>query len=70
MSTNMTEFRWFSKIIESLRLDESCLSIGRVKDDAFQYYLPSDALFHFNPRSLLVIANGEKGIHCFAAFVW
>ena len=31
MNTNMTGFRWFSKIFASLCLDESSLSIGRVR---------------------------------------
>ena len=31
MNTNMTEFRWFSKIVASLCLDDISLSIGRVK---------------------------------------
>ena len=30
MNTNMTGFRWFSKILVSLCLDESSLSMGRV----------------------------------------
>ena len=30
MNTNMTGFRWFSKMFASLCLDESSLSIGRV----------------------------------------
>ena len=33
MNTNITGFRWFSKIFESL--DESSLSIGRVKIDLY-----------------------------------
>ena len=31
MSTNVTGFRWFSKIFASLCYDENSLSIGRVK---------------------------------------
>ena len=33
MNTNMTGFRWFSKIIESLCFGHSSFSIGRVKGD-------------------------------------
>ena len=33
MNTNMTGFRWFIKIFAFLCLDESSLSIGRVKDE-------------------------------------
>ena len=33
MNTNMTGFRWFIKIFVFLCLDESSLSIGRVKDE-------------------------------------
>ena len=32
MNTNMTGYRWFSKIFASLYLDESSLSIDRVKN--------------------------------------
>ena len=31
MNTNMTGFRWVSKILRPCALDESSLSIGRVK---------------------------------------
>ena len=31
MNTNMTGFRWFSKIVSLSALDDSNLSIGRVK---------------------------------------
>ena len=31
MNTNMTGFRWFPKMVASFCLDESSLSIGRVK---------------------------------------
>ena len=31
MNTNMTGFRWFSKIFAPLCLDKSSLSIGRIK---------------------------------------
>ena len=31
MDTNMTGFRWLSKSLHSCALDESSLSIGRVK---------------------------------------
>ena len=34
MSTNMTGFRWFSKILHHCALDESSLSIIRVKSEA------------------------------------
>ena len=37
MNTNMTGFRWFSKILASLCLDESSLSIGIVKDEVLKH---------------------------------
>ena len=40
MNANMTEFRWFSKSFESLCLDESSLSIGRV--NPFVLLVPYD----------------------------
>ena len=32
MNTNMTEFRWFPKYLPPHAMDESSLSIGRVKE--------------------------------------
>ena len=38
MNTNVTGFRCFSKIFAPCGLDESSLSIGRVKKDYFSYF--------------------------------
>ena len=47
MNTNMIGFRWFSKIFASLCLDESSLSIGRVKKNLqiFSHKPLSDELY-------------------------
>ena len=53
MNTNMTRFGCFSRIFESLCLDESSLSIGRVNPLNAWGYFSKKIIFNFFMFSLL-----------------
>ena len=53
MNTKMTGFRWLSKTFASCALDESSLSIGRVKES--NKHNPFIPIVPKNPLTILVI---------------
>ena len=67
MNTNITWFRWFSKMLHPCALGESSLSIGRVKGRRFwskseeDLALPEPGLPAGKARAVTQASNSVKG---------